>query len=464
MSDHLQLLPLAEIEPKPIEFLWRPFIQKNGVHQLAGMKNAGKGTLLAYITAKFTRGECGEKRRVLWIALGEDSYEIDVRPRCELAGAVVDQVHVVKANAERGFTLPGDVAFIEQSAEELGGLGLVIIDPISGALGGKSSNHDYEVRPALVALNQMAERIETAVIASRHLSNKHKAQQDGALSALLGTSDWANVPRAVLALVHDDIDPNLRHLHVVTGNRTPANTPGLEFSIEGRVPAHGGEEVTVARLVGDSTRHPDELLATKREPTRTAEARRVLLQLLAEADAMRMPSQELDEIVAAQADIASRTVENIRKSLRRDGLVRAEVERTDGKAARWFAILTEEGLRAHEAEQEAPTNPDTTQRASRASRASGGPDALGALDAQEAPYPGSLTAIEHEVINAIGEHFPDAWLVKTTPDDVAGLDAIRRCDRARGGSRSARDDPEEEPNEALTASALFDADDYREET
>ena len=208
MSGHLQLIPLSAIKPKRVEFVWRPFLQKDALHLLAGMKNAGKGTLFAYMASKFTRGECGEKCRVLWIALGEDSYEIDVRPRIELAGGNLELVHVVKGSAKKGFTLPDDVEFIERSSHDLGGFGAVFIDPISGAQGkGKSTNLDYEVRPALVALNEMAQRIGTAVIASRHISNKWKSQQDGALSALLGASDWANVPRAVLSLVHDETDP-----------------------------------------------------------------------------------------------------------------------------------------------------------------------------------------------------------------------------------------------------------------
>lgn len=233
------------------------------------------------------------------------------------------------------------------------------------------------------------------------------------------------------------------------------------------MPAHGGEEVTVVRVVGNTTRHPDELLATRREPSKTARARQVLLQILAEADGRTMPSEELDELVATHADVAPRTVQNLRKSLGREGLVRAEAERIDGQAKRWFVVLTEAGLLASEAAEEAPA-PDTLSKASRASRASGPPDALDALDAQEAPstneaYLGTLTENEREVIDAIGEKF-GAPLVPTTADDLATINAIQP-EISHGEIGPARD----EPDEALTASgeppvsALFDTDEYQKE-
>jgi hypothetical protein len=84
---------LRAIVAKPVSFVWKPFLQAAAFHMLAGIKNAGKGTFLAHLAA-FTLGEFGERRRVLWIALGEDSYSIDVRPRIEAAGGDVSLVDV----------------------------------------------------------------------------------------------------------------------------------------------------------------------------------------------------------------------------------------------------------------------------------------------------------------------------------------------------------------------------------
>ena len=86
---------LSEIEARPIVFADRPIWQESAFHLLVGRKNSGKGTLLAADAARVTRGELGEHPNVMWVATGEDSYAIDVRPRIEVAGGDVSRVTVL---------------------------------------------------------------------------------------------------------------------------------------------------------------------------------------------------------------------------------------------------------------------------------------------------------------------------------------------------------------------------------
>src|SRR5215475_12115912 len=65
---------LSEIETRPIVFLDKPVWQEAAFHLLVGRKNSGKGTYLAGEAARVTRGELGERRNIMWIASGEDSY------------------------------------------------------------------------------------------------------------------------------------------------------------------------------------------------------------------------------------------------------------------------------------------------------------------------------------------------------------------------------------------------------
>src|SRR5436190_2182821 len=64
---------LSLVEMLPIVFVDKPLFQANAFHLLVGKKNAGKGTFLSSVAARFTRGELGEARNVIWIAAGEDS-------------------------------------------------------------------------------------------------------------------------------------------------------------------------------------------------------------------------------------------------------------------------------------------------------------------------------------------------------------------------------------------------------
>jgi VirE N-terminal domain. len=56
---------LSTVAMMPIVFIDKPLFQANAFHLLVGKKNAGKGTFLSSVAARFTRGELGEKRNVL---------------------------------------------------------------------------------------------------------------------------------------------------------------------------------------------------------------------------------------------------------------------------------------------------------------------------------------------------------------------------------------------------------------
>jgi hypothetical protein len=344
-----QWTPLAAIVEKPIVFVLKPFLQASAFHLLAGIKNAGKGTWVSYWAAQMTLGNLGERRCVIWIANGEDSYSIDVRPRIRAAGGDLNYVTVL----ERGhLVLPDDIDELERIAAEYGDVGMFVIDPVGGSLAsGKNTNFDADVRPALTALNDLADNTEAIVLGVRHISLKPDRRAGGTLAGILGSVDWVNIPRAVLVIVHDDVDIAVRHLFVKTGNRVREDTPGLMFRIEGADVVEGGEEVTLARVLGESAKDPDELLAFKkpRNMSKTAAARTLILELLAGADDLQMESDTLDAEIAKRTGLAAQTVRNTRSSMGREGegLLRAVPDKDEhGEVKRWLVTLTGAGITA----------------------------------------------------------------------------------------------------------------------
>ena len=258
---------LSDLVMRPIVFADKPLLQADAFHVLAGRKGVGKGTWLAHVAARITLGELGEKRRVIWIALGEDSYEIDVLPRIVAAGGDPKLVKYL----ERGrLLLPDSIPALLKYARELGDVGLIIIDPLGGGTGARNTNLDSDVRPAIAPLNQLADLLGCIVIGVRHITNKEV--KGGSLAGILGSSDWGNVPRAVLALVHDDNDDGLRHIQVVAGNRVPSSA-GRSFRIIGVPIVEGGEPVTLAVDFGDSDKDVDDLLTATAGPTRSTSRR-----------------------------------------------------------------------------------------------------------------------------------------------------------------------------------------------
>ena len=62
---------------RSIVFVDKPLLQAAASHLFVGRKGVGKGTLLAEIMARVTRGELGERCNVVWVGsgLGGDRFE-----------------------------------------------------------------------------------------------------------------------------------------------------------------------------------------------------------------------------------------------------------------------------------------------------------------------------------------------------------------------------------------------------
>jgi hypothetical protein len=261
---------LTAFATKPVVFLDRPFWQKSAFHLKVGRKGVGKGTSLADLSARFSRGELGEKRRVVWIG-SEDSVSIDVKPRVLAAGGDPTQIAVVKDWLQ----LPRDVARLEVTVEAVGDVGLLVIDPVSNHIAGKNSNDETDVREAIAHLNAFADRFALVAIGVRHLTEKEA--KSGLLAAILGSSAWVQVPRAVIALARDPQDAALVHMQVVAGNRMPPGTPGRRFRIKPVTVEtdEGPSEVSCAFWEGESNVDVEELLTVRHapEPSRSEDAR-----------------------------------------------------------------------------------------------------------------------------------------------------------------------------------------------
>jgi AAA domain len=353
---------LSEIELKPIVFLDKPIWQAGTFHLLVGRKNSGKGTFLAAEAARVTRGELGEHRNVIWIAQGEDSYARDVGPRILAAGGDLARVTVLDGGR---LTLPNDINEILHKAKEIGDVGMIVIDPLGSSLRlGKSSNIDSDVRSAIACLNDLADRLGCIVTGVRHLTNKEIS--GGLLAGVLGSSDWVNIPRVVLALVHDDQEEDLRHLTVVTGNRTKSGA-GRLYRIEGVIPAHGGEEVTRAVFVGDSHKDAEMLLdnGIRRSDSKSAQARELILDTLEQAPGQRMESDAFDAHIAELTGLAAGTIRQQRAKLKNAGLIRSIPDKDEnGTVTCWHVARSSAPRPANASSERTSERPSLTHKSS----------------------------------------------------------------------------------------------------
>jgi hypothetical protein len=116
--------------------------------------------------------------------------------------------------------------------------------------------------------------------------------------------------------------------------------------IEGHLLPGHAHEVTRMRVLGESAKDPDELIAAKRsrKASKTDAARKLILEALYAAEGQRMESDSLDAEIARRTGLEAKTVRNIRSELRKEGLVRAVPQKdSEGEVERWFVTLTGAG-------------------------------------------------------------------------------------------------------------------------
>jgi predicted transcriptional regulator len=326
---------LEEVDMRSIVFLDKPLLQADAFHLVAGRKGQGKGTLLAEIAARVTRGELGAKRNVVWIG-SEDSAAIDIKPRIVAAGGDPARVLVVK---EGWIQLPRDYDAIRRAMADFGDVGMLVVDPVGNHISGKNSDADTDIRDSIAPLNQIADEFECMVFGVRHLSEKDRSK--GVLAAILGASAWVHVPRAVLAVARDNEDPDVSHVQCVSGNRLPAGTPGRMFRIEGVLLPGLENEVTRATWLGDSSKDVETMLSNSnsKEPSRSTAATELILDILDSEG--EQESDALDARVAQETGVKAKTVQNLRSKLSADGLIASRPEKDEqGAVTRWLVHRT----------------------------------------------------------------------------------------------------------------------------
>lgn len=236
---------LADVTPKTIEYLIPEVLPMGKVVSLISQEGDGKSTLSGYLASVVSRGghwptggtvPAGD----VVIFSHEESPEHSIAPRLIANGAELGRIHlaesVIEADGqETEFDIERDIQTLDDWADELPDLRLVIFDPITSYVS-CNENSNSEVRRALKPLIDFAERRNVCVLALSHLSKKVDLRM---INRTLGSRAWSAVPRMVWALqvetAEDEdghkIDTGSRFLLCVKCNlgRKPQ---GLRFAIE----------------------------------------------------------------------------------------------------------------------------------------------------------------------------------------------------------------------------------------
>jgi len=235
------LVPLADIQPEPISWLWPGRIPLGKLTLIVGDPGLGKSFLMVDMAARISveapwpDGGTSPKGKVILLT-AEDGLADTVRPRLDAMGGNPAYVVALKGVrrkggdrsgiTESGVNLAKDINEIEAAIEETGAI-MVGIDPLSAYLGRTDSYKDAEVRGLLAPLAALAERRNVAVVGIMHLS---KDSQRRALYRAQGSLAFVAAARAVFVVTPDQDNPD-RRLFLPLKLNVAAKPPGLAFNI-----------------------------------------------------------------------------------------------------------------------------------------------------------------------------------------------------------------------------------------
>nr|WP_084153822.1 AAA family ATPase [Simplicispira psychrophila] len=317
MRDSVILKCGADLTPQPVRWLWTHWLALGKFHLLAGAPGQGKTTIALAIAATLTiggrwpDGSRSDTGNIL-IWSGEDDPADTLLPRLLAAGADKDRCFFIDGARRDGEVVPfdpsRDLGQLLAAIEQIGGIKLLVIDPVVSAVTG-DSHKNTEVRRALQPLVDLAAACDCAVLGITHFSKG--GQGTDPAQRVIGSVAFAAVARVVLvaAKVQDDDNQDTRILARSKSNIGP-DDGGFQYHLEQCEPLPGIQASRIAwgKAVEGTARElltePDDTPQDSADNSAKDETEEFLLELLKDGSA---PSKHV-EAEAKGAGIAWRTV------------------------------------------------------------------------------------------------------------------------------------------------------------
>lgn len=272
----VRLINGADIEPEVIRWLWPGWLACGKLHIMAGAPGTGKTTIALALAATVSTGgrfpdgsKCEPGNVLIWS--GEDDPKDTLMPRLLAMGADRSRIYFVGGMTINGESVPFDPAkhfsALAEAATAIGGIKLMIVDPIVSAVVG-DSHKAAEVRRSLQPVVDLAAKLDAAMVGISHFS-KGTAGHDP-LERVTGSNAFGALPRIVMATarVKDDTDASApsKRILVRTKSNIGPDGGGYCYSLE-QSAVQGYAGLSASRVLWGA-----ELEGTAKQLLATAEA------------------------------------------------------------------------------------------------------------------------------------------------------------------------------------------------
>lgn len=228
----------STIKAVPIRWLWPGWLAKGKLHILAGAGGTGKTTLLIGLIATITTGGCwpdGSRcsepgNALIWSS--EDDPADTLIPRLTAAGADMSRVYIIQGRTNaQGDTDPfdpaNDIGLLRETASDIGGVSLLMLDPIVSAVKGDMHKAN-DVRRALQSVVDFAEQNLCAIVGISHFAKGGAGSSP--TDRVIGSQAFSALARTVLVAAKQE-DSDLRVLARAKSN-IGTDEGGVSYTIE----------------------------------------------------------------------------------------------------------------------------------------------------------------------------------------------------------------------------------------
>lgn len=219
MPARVELVNGGTIKPEAVRWLWNGWLARGKFHVLAGPPGTGKTTIAGALAATLTSGgrwpdgtRATQGNVLVWS--GEDDPRDTLLPRLLACGADVARVWFVgdvhDGTEPQAFDPAIHMPELEVTIAGIGGIDLLIVDPIVSAVAG-DSHKNAEVRRGLQPLVTLAAKLDCAVLGISHFT-KGTAGRDP-VERVTGSIAFGALARVVFAaakMPDDDQDGGSR--------------------------------------------------------------------------------------------------------------------------------------------------------------------------------------------------------------------------------------------------------------